>query len=141
MSNKTDTAEQSFIKSIKEIFNGDRECLHQPDQSVEPGEVEIGILEDPVARALFSYWEEIRHNCTRLAQRAEKEADKSNPSVTPDQMIMARMRYDAISALFWEVVHSLFPKTQDYRVATGLRKGWKVVIYKNVGGGLFNILG
>ncbi len=130
----TQTKGKSFQDMVKEVFNCERECLHSPPGDVELGEVVVGTLDDPIGRSLYSCWRTLIQSLNDyrgslpdgLSRNDTKKIREIKMSLHQHQS-----RMECIKHLFWEVVHSNFPETRDPNVTVGIRKGWKVVIFKS----------
>ena len=138
-----DTKSLSFTDMFKQVFDGNRECLHAPDAPVEVGEVVLGVLEDPIARSLFSFREELinSHKKFRESLSDKLPDDKKEISQLKSMVHQHLNRQQCIDMLFWEIVHTNFPKSRDASVSVGIREGWQVVVFKSGhGSSLLDIL-
>lgn len=123
----------AFEEHLRRVLSNDRECLHGPQKAVQLGEVELGTLENPIAHAIFSLREEIRIGlqkmCEGMTQPWTQEPDEEEKKRWC-QFHQARSRYACVDCLFWEMVHTEFPDTRMHTVRHGIRREWKVVIFK-----------
>lgn len=136
----------SFIEMLKQVLTGERECLHIPEGEVEIGEVVLGVLENPIARSLFSFRAELAHSAKKFADSLpeERPTDKAKRIELLIKFTKVRSRSQIIGELFWEAVYSDFPEARNPDVSLGIREGWKVVIFKSQRSpfqDLFDILG
>ncbi|MEI6304536.1 MAG: hypothetical protein WCP09_00750 [Candidatus Taylorbacteria bacterium] len=128
----TDT---SFEEAIRKIFVGERECRHMPQEPVEMGEIELGVLQSTVAKALYSLSQEMSSGARNYI---EGLPDKVTPEEKAELILQIeaklhkiKNRTSCVSSLFWELVYSEFPKSRSKNVSIGIREGWKVVMFKN----------
>jgi hypothetical protein len=139
----TQTKGKPFQEMLKEVFNGERECLHSPLEDVELGEVVIGTLEDPIGRSVYSFWQtQIRsfrdfHESLpeNLSPNDKKKLDELQLSLHQH-----RHRLECTKNIFWEIIYTDFPQARANGVAIGIRKGWKVVVFKSESNGFGDLL-
>ncbi|MEA2715158.1 MAG: hypothetical protein QOG91_186 [Candidatus Parcubacteria bacterium] len=120
----------TFERCLLEVFSGQRECLHQPNQKVELGQVILGELKNPVARALYS----LKQTMGESIDRFNKSAPPKKPAAEEEQKRreyqghQLENQYNCVLNLFWELVHCEYPETRDSSVAITMAQGWRVCI-------------
>jgi hypothetical protein len=129
---KEKTEAVSFEECLKLVLTGQRECLHAPEEPVEPGEEVLGILENPVARAMYSLWREMEEGGQKFNKTIPERPPERPGEILAlqSQAHQFRNRIKCAHELFWELVYSDFPKARDPRVTIGIRENWTVVIFK-----------
>ena len=122
----------SFIEMLRQVLTGERECLHTSEDPVDAGEVVLGVLENPIARALFSFRVELANSTRKFGASLPEEppVDRKGKIELACKAQMFQSRFESVDKLFWEVVSSEFPETRNPTVSTGIREGWQVVIFK-----------
>lgn len=128
-----ETKDLSFVDMMKQVLSGDRECLHTPNDPVEAGEVVLGVLEDPIARSLFSFKTELTYSYKKFRSSVPNELsdDKKELEKLHSQVHQFENRLRCANAVFWECVYSDFPAARAPTLTVAIREGWQVVVFKS----------
>lgn len=108
-----------------------------PEDQVDPGEVVLGTLENPVARNMYSLWKEMFDGSQKFTSSIPEnlspfdEKRKDEVRRLKCQMHQYGNRINCAKSFFWELVYSDFPAARDPGVIVGVRKDWVVVIFKS----------
>jgi hypothetical protein len=126
----------SFEECLRRVFNGTYECRHAPEDEIEPGEVILGILENPVARNAYSLWSVMAEGASRFSKDLPNNLSKAEEQKGEIRRLKCQMhqlgnRVDCVKAIFWELVYSDFPKAREADVSVAIRANWTVVIFKS----------
>ena len=92
----------------------------------------LGVIENPVARSLYSLSSEMNEGGQKFNQNLPKTR-LDNPDeirALQAQAHQFRNRIECTQNLFWEFAYSDFPKARDPGVSIGIRENWTVVIFK-----------
>lgn len=123
--------------ALLSVLSGSREALHAPDVEVEPGEEILGVLENPIARAMYSLMIDLNKANSSAGNKlnniihTEGGLTKEIMAQIEPEIHRAKNQCLVTAKLFWEIVHEEFPKSRIATVSVSVRKGWKIVIYKN----------
>jgi hypothetical protein len=124
----------SFEECLRRVLSGEYECRHMPENPVEPGEVVLGTLENPIAKSMYSLWHEMDAGSKKFFESLpEDRSDLPKEEIRrlKSQMHQLRSRIECAKSFFWEMAYSAFPKARDPGVSIGIRSNWTVVIYKS----------
>ncbi len=127
---KTKETEKTFTTRLEEVFNGCREALSSPECEVEPGEIILGTLQNPKARALYSMAHDMKMVISAQFKENKPETLKETRELIT-RFAQLRERIDILDKIFWQFVYEEFSQTKHPKVTTGIRKGWQVVIFKS----------
>jgi hypothetical protein len=133
MSNKN-SLETSFEEYLREGLAPHSKYPHVPNSPPEIGEIELGIIKNPVTKSFWSLGQEINSSIKNMAKEAVEileTSDKDQIEALRRELRKLRGRSECCSNIFWEMVYDEFPKAQDSKVAVGIREEWKVVIFKS----------
>ncbi len=122
-----------FPKRLLETLNGTRESLTEPDREIEPGEVDLGTLTNSIAQALYSLSVEVKGSLGKILPSPEDLLERGEPEEKLAKFAdleKLETQRRIVDGVLWEIIGEIFPKVRDVRVTAGLRKGWKVIIFK-----------
>jgi hypothetical protein len=124
--------------------------LSQGDASTNPkpvadGEEVLGLLSDPLKRLFVVLTEKSKKvfaECDRVHAEVDRlEAESKGTSTEAEAYAQAAVlaaehqedhrRRKIVHDIFWALVTSEFPKTDEDEFAVGVRQGWQVVVYPN----------
>ncbi len=128
------TTGKAFEGCMRQIFNSERECLVAPKNEVQLGEVVLGTLENDIAKALYSVWQEMEYNLKIYVDGLPKKMPKNKVEEINAINIQHHKicnRIECIKGLFWEIIYTHFPKSRLPGIEVGIRQDWKVVIFKS----------
>ncbi len=103
---------------------------HVPECKIEPGEIVIGTIDDPITRSLYS----IKTMLDRYGDDYASANETDEPSGMEKRAIhlssVVRL-LDAVDNIFWHRIHEQFDKTKNSGLMTSIREGWQVVVWKS----------
>ena len=109
----------SFQEFLRRVLTGEYECRRAPEKDVEPGEVVLGKLENPVAKSMYSLWTEMSEGAKKYYDGLPEnppEGQKEEVQRVRRQVHQLQSRIACAKAVFFELVYSDFPKTRDLGV-------------------------
>lgn len=136
-----------FIQLLTDALAGEFRGPEEPTNEVEPGEMVIGEITDPVGQALYklhAHTGQKYHDRSRelikppvvtgihdLISMMAQGGPGANLSIDENiELTTLKSESDAALHIFRSFLYSRFPKTLDPRVNDAIRKGWQVVIFK-----------
>lgn len=126
---KDKDSQKALLDLIHDVLTGRRETFHAPPDPVALGEVELGTLQSEKAKALYS----LRQAFGQAVERLKSPLVTAEPSARrPIQQELSFLwrKYKVLDELFWIAVNDEFPQVQSSEVVAGIRREWRVVIFK-----------
>ena len=101
-----------------------------PEKKVEPGEIVVGSIDDPITRSLYTVMKELECYVKKYVEADDGKCDPATDEKRAVHLSLATCLLTAVGNLFWHRIHQQFDQTNCVNLTTSVRVDWQVVVWK-----------